>query len=120
VTKLITLTGLSQVDELSNKTTCMPVEDVTMSGEKVIRCKEDVMELDKIAPVKVATLSGVETSVRAKRPRKRRTVGHRLGSTDRACVPEWVALRLRSGKTSRRCHCGNRFFRSSICERKRG
>lgn len=113
MSKIITLSGLKQADGLSTGEDCTPVEDVTLAGDKVIRCKEDIAALEKSAPPKVATLSGV------RKPHKR-SVGHRLGSTDRPCVPEWVAMRTKHGKTVRRCHCRNgRFMKNVACARAR-
>lgn len=102
------------MDELSKGTKCTPVEDNTMAGDKVIRCKEDVMELEAAAPAKVATLSGV-----SKKPRRKRATGHRLGSTDKPCVPEWIAMRSRGGREVKRCHCRNgKFLKSDRCSRR--
>lgn len=109
MSKVITLSGLKQVDELPKGSECTPVEDSTMAGDKVIRCKEYVMELEKTAPVKVEAL------VKPKRHRKR-APGHHLGSVDKPCVPEWVAMRTKLGKTVKRCHCRHgRLLKSSAC-----
>jgi hypothetical protein len=111
VAKVITLSGLTQVDELPKGSECTPVEDATLTGTKVIRCKEDVVELEKSAPAKLGEV------VALKRPRKRGP-GHRLGSVDKPCVPEWIVLRTKGGKSLRRCHCKNgRLTKSSLCER---
>jgi len=106
--KVITLTGLKQVDELSRGTKCTPVEDSTMSGDKVIRCKEDVEALEASAPAKLATLSGMKKH-RKKGP------GHRMGSTDRPCVPEWIAMRTKLGKSVQRCRCRGKLVKSARC-----
>ena len=112
MSKVITLSGLKQVDELAKHSDCTPVEDKMMSGGKVIRCKEDVVELEKSAPEKVG---GIVTT---KRPR-RSGPGHTLGSIDKPCVPEWITLRTKNGKTMKRCHCRHgKLMKSSSCSRK--
>jgi len=112
--KVVTLTGLKQVDELPNGGKCTPVEDAMMSGDKVIRCKEDIVELDKTAPEKV----GEVVAMKPRRPRRRRT-GQHLGMIDKPCVPEWVAVRTKLGKMVQRCHCQHgRFVKFSSCKRK--
>jgi hypothetical protein len=78
-----------------------------MSGGKVIRCKEDVVELDAAAPPMVATLSGV-----AKKRRKRKSQ-----PASESCVPKWVAMRSKHGKTVKRCHCRGRFLKSETCKK---
>lgn len=111
--KVITLSGLEQVDDLPKGSDCTPVESKTMAGGRVIRCKEDVVELEKNAPEKMG-----EIAVAAKKPRRGRAPGHLLGATDKACVPEWVALRTKLGKTVKRCHCKHgRFLKASACTR---
>lgn len=104
--KVITLTGLKQVDELSRGTKCTPVEDSTMSGDKVIRCKEDIAVLEASAPPKLASLSGVG------RIRKH---SRRARPKNKPCVPEWVAMRTKLGKTVNRCRCGGKLTKSARC-----
>lgn len=108
MTKIVTLTGLKQASDLPHGTKCTPVEDMTMAGDKVIRCKEDVVKLEAAAPEKVATLAGVG---RVKKPRRRKA-----RQTDKPCVPEWVAMRSRGGRQVKRCHCRHgKFLKSSAC-----
>ena len=109
------LSGLKQVDKLSAGMKCTPVEDTTMAGEPVIRCTEDVVELEKSAPEKVGEI------VKEAKPRRKRNPGHKLGSIDKSCVPEWVSLRTKNNKTVERCHCKHgRFMKNSMCPAKRG
>lgn len=139
--KVITLTGLKQVDELSRGTKCTPVEDSTMSGDKVIRCKEDIAVLEASAPPKLASLSGMkkrsskELTAAASRVINKKYPGLKCDSSGRCvsvgalrgkrtrkprpknkpCVPEWVAMRTKLGKTVNRCRCGGKLTKSARC-----
>ena len=122
--KVITLARLPQVDSISSGNRCTAVEDVSMAGDAVIRCKEDIMALDAAAPPKVTTLSGVDvpaSAVTLGRKPKRVKRAYKKKATDKPCVPEWVAMRSRGGKEVKRCHCrGGRFVKNSACSRNNG
>lgn len=124
--KVITLARLPQVDSIAAGSKCTPVEDTSMAGEAVIRCKEDIMTLDSVSPPRVSTLSGMESAalnatVAAHMGRKPKRVkrAYKKRATDKPCVPEWVAMRSRGGKAVKRCHCrGGRFVKNAVCSRK--